>query len=133
MNKIYKPELSNISPKAVIGQDCTIHSHVWIGDGVRIGDRVKIQAFAFLPPGVILEDDVFVGPHVCFTNDPEIANAKRFIPTPTLVKQGARVGANATIRAGVTIGRNAMVGMGSVVLHDVKDGERVVGNPARKL
>lgn len=129
---IYKPELSNIGIS--IPESCTIHSHVWIGDDVRIGENVKIQAFAFIPNGVTIEDDVFIGPHVCFTNDPKMDIVPRgeFKPTAILVKRGARIGANASIRAGVTIGECAIIGMGAVVLKDVGDGETWVGNPATR-
>lgn len=130
---IYRPELSNI--RIEVDDSCTIHSHVWIGDEVTIGKNVKIQAFAFLPNGVTLEDDVFIGPHVCFTNDPklDILPREQFKPAPTLVRQGAKIGANATILAGVTIGKNAKIGMGAVVLRDVPDNETWVGNPARAI
>lgn len=129
---IYKPELSNIGIS--IPDSCTIHSHVWIGDKVSIGENCKIQAFAFIPNGVTIEDNVFIGPHVCFTNDPkmDIVPTGEFTPTHTLVKKGARIGANACIRAGVTIGEGAIIGMGAVVLHDVGDHETWVGNPAKR-
>lgn len=129
---IYKPELSNIGIK--IDESCTIHAPVWIGDKVMMGKNVKVQAFAFIPNGVIIDDDVFIGPHVCFTNDPrmDIVPQGEFIPTKTLVKRGAHIGANACIRAGVVIGERAIIGMGAVILHDVGDGETWVGNPARK-
>lgn len=129
---IYKPESSNIG--CLVDVSCTVHSHVWLGDEVKIGNNVKIQAFAFIPNGITIEDDVFIGPHVCFTNDPkmEIVPQGQFIPTSTLVKRGAKIGANASIRAGVTIGEGATIGMGAVVLHDVGDHETWVGNPARR-
>ncbi len=129
---IYKPALSNIG--IPIDDSCTIHSHVWIGEDVLMGKNVKIQAFAFIPNGVVIEDDVFIGPHVCFTNDPKMDIVPRgdFHPTATLVKKGTRIGANASIRAGVTIGERAIIGMGAVVLNDVGDGETWFGNPARK-
>lgn len=128
---IYREDISNI--RVYIDDSCTIHSHVWIGDDVKIGRNVKIQAFAFIPNGVTVEDDVFIGPHVCFTNDPkmDIVPQGRFTPTKTLVKRGARIGANATIRAGVTIGKDAIIGMGAVVTKDVPDGQTWVGNPAK--
>jgi acetyltransferase-like isoleucine patch superfamily enzyme len=105
---------------------------VWIGDDVRIGKNVKIQGFAFIPNGVIIEDDVFIGPHVCFTNDPkmDILPQGQFTPTQTTVKRGARIGANSSIRAGVVIGEGARIGMGAVVLKDVPPSETWVGNPA---
>jgi len=140
---IYFPKTSNI--QSPIDETCTVHSHVWVGRDVKIGKNVKIQAFAFIPPGVVIEDDVFIGPHVCFTNDPkmdivpsnwneyhlEMDVAPRFVPTRTFIKRGAKIGANASILAGVTIGEGAIIGMGAVVLKDVPPKETWVGNPAR--
>lgn len=126
------PEQSNIGI-CEIGSGCIIHSHVWIGDGVKIGNRVKIQAFSFLPTGVTIEDDVFIAPHVVFTNDPDLAVKGKEFWKPILVKKGAKIGANVSIRAGVTIGENAIIGMGSVVLHDIPDNTTVAGNPARQI
>ena len=105
---------------------------IFLGPDVVIGERVKIQAFAFIPDGVTIEDDVFIGPHVCFTNDVYPPSGKENWKK-TLVKKGAKIGANASILAGVTIGENAMVGMGAVVIKDVPDGETHVGNPAKKI
>lgn len=124
-------ELSNISPQAVIGEGSIIHAGVHIHDTVVIGKNCKIEAGAFLPNGVTLEDNVFVGPHVCFTNDAKLTEP--FEISPTLVRNRAKIGANSTIRAGVTIGENAIIGCGSVVLEDVKDNEVWAGNPARLL
>ena len=132
--KYWHKELSNISDDALIGQDTVIHAGVHIHDRVIIGSRCKIEALAFIPTGVIIQDDVFVGPGVIFTNDPKPdLSDKDWKPTRTLVKKGARIGAGAMIRAGVTIGENAMVGMGSVVLKDVPDNSTCVGNPCRIL
>lgn len=128
--KIYHEHLSNLG-NFICGKDCVIHSNVWIGDGVVMGDRVKVQGLAFIPPGVEIEDDVFVGPGVVFTNDPELKMDGSFIPTRTLVKRGARIGANATILAGVVIGENALIGMGSVIIKNVPDRTTWVGNPGR--
>lgn len=128
----YRPELSNINPKAKFGKDCTIHSHVWIGGDVKIGDRVKIQAYTFIPDGVIIEDDVFIGPHVVFTNDPRM-EMDRSKWAKTLVKAGAKIGANACIKAGVKIGERSIIGMGAVVTRDIPPNEIWVGNPATKL
>ena len=128
MIKLWYPEYSNISKECEIGADSIIHSHVWIGDGVKIGRRCRIEAFAFLPPGVVLEDDVFIGPHVCFTNDRIPPSQIRDV---TLVKRGARIGANASILAGVVIGEYSLVAMGSVVLCDIPEKQMWAGNPAR--
>lgn len=131
MNKIYKPELSNISKRAKICDDCIIHAGVHIHDYVEIGNRCKIQAMAFLPTGVKLEDDVFIGPGVIFTNDPDLQNYKR--PIKTLVQRGSKIGAGAIIKAGVTIGAGAIIGMGSVVTKDIPPKELWVGVPAKHL
>lgn len=129
---VYHPELSNISKAAVIGDNCKIHSHVWIGGKVKIGNNCKIQSFAFIPDGVTIEDNVFIGPHVCFTNDknpPSDGKAWQ----PILVERGAKIGAGAVILPGITIGENVMVGAGAVVTKDVPDNIKVIGNPARSL
>lgn len=129
--KFHFPELSNIG-ECLIGSNCKIHSHVWIGDGVRIGDWVKIQAFAFIPPGVTIHDGVFIGPHVCFTNDRHPpSHAEQW--EETIVFSGASIGAGAIILPGIRIGANAKIGAGSVVTKNVPDGETWVGNPARPL
>ena len=132
MVKFWHKRLSNISDFAEIGEDSTIHCAVHIHDTVKIGERCQIEAGAFLPNGVVLEDDVFIGPFVVFTNDPKLNSSRdKWEPTSTLVKNGARIGANSTIRAGVTIEENAIVGCGSVVLKDIPANEVWGGNPAR--
>lgn len=134
MKKFWKKELSNISEKASIGEDTVIHAGVHIHDEVKIGERCQIEALVFIPNGVIIEDDVFVGPCVTFTNDPTLrVDRKVWMPTPTLIQRGAKIGANATIRAGIVIGENAIIGMGSVVLRSVPNGETWAGNPARSI
>jgi len=114
-----------------IGNGCRVAAYVEIQRGVVIGDRCKVEAYAFIPSGVTIEDEVFVGPHVCFTNDRLPKAVGDWEITPTLVKKGASIGANATIICGVTIGRNAMVGAGAVVTKDVPDNGVVVGCPAK--
>lgn len=118
----------NIWGNPKIGKDCRIAAFVEIGKGVVIGNRVYVEAFAFIPPGVTIEDDCFVGPHVCFTNDKHPPSDKW---EKTLVKHGASIGANATILPGVTIGVGSVIGAGAVVVDDVPDGATVVGNPAK--
>lgn len=127
---------------ARIGRDCIIGKNAYVDVDVVIGDRVKIQNNVSVYRGVSIEDGVFIGPHVCFTNDrvPRAVNPDGspkadgdWEVAPTLVRHGAAIGANATILPGLTIGRWAMIGSGSVVTRDVADHELVVGNPARRI
>ena len=138
---VFQPDLVNLSG-CEIGGETKIGAFVEIRKGVVIGKRCKIQAFAFIPEGVTVEDGVFIGPHVCFTNDlfPRAINddgsqqsAADWVTVPTLVKAGASIGANATILCGITIGRSALVGAGAVVTRDVPDFAIVGGNPAKVL
>ena len=116
-----------------IGKNCKIASFVEIQKDVEIGDNCKIEAFAYLPTGVTLEDEVFVGPHACFTNDKKPKATGDWEMVPTRVKKGASIGANAVILSGVTIGENALVGAGSVVTKDVPPNTVVAGNPAKPI
>ena len=116
-----------------IGKKCRIAAYVEIQRGVTIGDRCKIEAYAFIPVGVTIEDEVFIGPHVCFTNDKMPKAVGGWEMTPTHVKKGASIGANATIVCGVTIGENALVAAGAVVTKDVPANAIVAGIPARKV
>ena len=116
-----------------IGKGSRVAAYCEIQRGVKIGDHCKIEAFAFIPSGVTIEDDVFIGPHACFTNDRVPKAVGDWEITPTLVKKGTSIGANATIICGVTIGENALVGAGAVVTKDVPANAIVVGAPARKI
>src|SRR5262249_1130577 len=129
-----------VREKARIGTGCVIGKSVYIDAEVTIGNNVKIQNFASIFTGVTIEDGVFVGPHVCFTNDKvpravnpdmSIKGADDWTVTPTLVKAGAAIGANSTIVCGVTVGRWSMIASGAVVTKDVPDHALVMGNPAR--
>lgn len=111
---------------AVIGEGCTIGSHCNICACV-IGNRVSVQTACHITRGVVIEDDVFVGPGVLTLNDKLTGGALSF---PRLLR-GARIGGGSVILPGVTIGREATVGAGSIVTRDVPDGVTVVGNPAR--
>jgi len=123
-----------IRENAQIGKNCIISNDVYIDFDVKIGDECKIQNSVSIYNGVTIENAVFVGPNVAFTNDkiPRAFN-KDWKVTPTLVKQGASIGANATIVCGITIGQFAMVAAGAVVTKDVDPFALVVGNPARKI
>jgi UDP-2-acetamido-3-amino-2,3-dideoxy-glucuronate N-acetyltransferase len=124
---------THISDGARIGQNCTIGQNVFIGKNVKIGDGCKIQNGANIFEGVLLENDVFIGPGVTFTNIkyPEAGIDQSASFRLTLVKSAASIGANATILPGVVIGHGAMIGAGSVVTHTVIDACIVYGNPAR--
>ncbi|OFW47596.1 MAG: hypothetical protein A2163_00825 [Actinobacteria bacterium RBG_13_35_12] len=127
--KIHNPGLVNLY-ECEIGDNCMIGAFVEIGRGVKIGNNCKIQTGCFLCEGVTLEDNVFIAPHVCFTNDPYPPSGKDNW-LPILIKTGAGIGANSTIRPGVTIGENSLIGMGSVVTKDILAGRIAWGNPAR--
>jgi len=114
-----------------IGKGCKIAAFAEIQRGVVVGDRCKIEAFAFIPSGVTIEDEVFIGPHACFTNDKVPRAVGDWSIVPTVVRKGASIGANATVLCGVTIGEDAIVGAGAVVTKDVPPGSVVVGCPAK--
>jgi UDP-2-acetamido-3-amino-2,3-dideoxy-glucuronate N-acetyltransferase len=123
---------SHIIKGSKIGKECNIGQNVMIGPNVMVGNRVKIQNNVSVYQGVTLEDDVFCGPSMVFTN---VHNPRSHIPRKdeirrTLVRKGATIGANATILCGHNIGRFAFVGAGAVVLEDIPDYALVLGNPA---
>lgn len=119
---------------AKIGNQCNICSHCFIENDVVVGDRVTIKSGVQLWDGLRLEDDVFIGPNVTFTNDrhPRSKQYPESFPE-TRVGYGASIGANATILPGIKIGEGAMVGAGSVVTKDVPPGNTVVGVPAKPV
>jgi UDP-2-acetamido-3-amino-2,3-dideoxy-glucuronate N-acetyltransferase len=124
---------SHVMSGSKIGRKCNIGQNVVVSPDVRIGDNVKIQNNVSVYTGVVLEDDVFCGPSMVFTN---VINPRSHVPRrdqylATRVKRGASIGANATVVCGHTIGAYAFIGAGSVVTHDVPDFALVVGNPAR--
>jgi acetyltransferase-like isoleucine patch superfamily enzyme len=127
---------SHVLAQARIGRDCNLGEHVFVENDVRIGDGCTIKNGVAIWDRVVLEDHVFVGPNAVFTND---LRPRAFIKRgaelflPTIVCQGATIGANATIVCGITIGAFAMIGAGAVVTRDVPAHTLVAGNPARPL
>jgi acetyltransferase-like isoleucine patch superfamily enzyme len=132
----------HIRRHAIIGCECIIGEKSYIAYEVRIGSRVKINAFVYVCTGVTIEDGVMIGAGAVFTNDrfpraatPDLLELRPSEPgeetRPTLVREGATIGAGCTIGCDLTIGRFAMVGMGSVVTRSVPDFHLVIGNPAR--
>ncbi len=125
---------ASIREDNTVGEDVSIGTNAVLEFGNRIGDRVRIHSGCFLEM-VTIEDDVFVGPNIVFTDDPHPMNCPRYKDCkggPT-VQRRARIGANATILPGVVIGEDALVGAGAVVTDDVPAGAVVAGNPARVI
>ena len=136
-----QPELVNLYG-CTIGRDTKIGAFVEIQKNATVGERCKISSHSFICEGVTIDDEVFVGHGVMFTNDryPRAANEDGSLQTdvdwqvvPTLVKRKAAIGSNATIVAGVVIGEAALIGAGAVVTRDVPDYAIVAGVPARVI
>lgn len=133
---------AQVRERAVVGAGSIIGKGVYIGTGVTLGANCKVQNYSCVYEGLQLEDGVFVGPEVVFTNDrfPRAINADGTIKSEsdwdlgrTLVRYGAAIGSRTVVLPGLTIGRWALVGAGSVVTHDVPDHALVRGNPARQV
>ncbi|MBW8839995.1 MAG: N-acetyltransferase [Gemmatimonadetes bacterium] len=125
----------HVMPGAVIGERCSLGQNVVVMPGTRIGNNVKIQNNVSIYEGVELEDDVFCGPSMVFTNviNPRSAVSRKHEYQRTVVRRGATIGANATVVCGVTLGEYAFVGAGAVVTKDVKSFALVTGVPARQV
>ncbi len=113
---------------AKIGDNCNICSHCFIENDVVIGNNVTVKCGVQIWDGMKIEDNVFIGPNVTFCNDkyPKSRN-KNWKLEPVIIKKGASIGANSTVLPGVTIGENSMIGAGSVVVHSVPAGMKVIG------
>ncbi len=126
---------SHILAGSRIGTGCIIGQNVMIGPNVRVGNGCKVQNNVSIYEAVTIEDDVFCGPSMVFTNvllpRAHVSRKNEFLPT--LVRRGASIGANATVVCGHTIGQYAMIGAGAVVTSNVPDHALVVGNPARRV
>ena len=124
-------QYSVVLKDAVIGTGCNICAHTLIENDVLIGNNVTVKSGVYIWDGITLEDNVFIGPCVAFTNDKKPLS-KQYPESfaKTTVEQGASIGANATILPGVCIGKNALIGAGAVVTKDVPENAIVVGNPA---
>ena len=126
---------THVCAGAVIGARCSLGQNVFVADRVVIGDGCKIQNNVSLYEGVTLEDDVFCGPSMVFTNvyNPRAAIPRKSEYRTTLVKKGATLGANCTIICGLTIGEYAFIGAGAVVKQDAKPYALMAGVPARQI
>lgn len=125
---------AQVRENAVIGTNTVISKNVYVDANAIVGSNVKVQNNVNIYHGVTIEDDVFLGPSMTFTNDmyPRAFNSDWKV-ADTIVRKGASIGANATIRCGIEIGQYSMVGSGSVVTKDVEPYSLVVGNPAKKV
>ncbi len=126
---------AHVCAGARIGEGCSLGQGVYVGNDVVIGRNVKVQNQVSVYDAVTLEDDVFCGPSMVFTNvhNPRAAVVRKAEYRRTLIRQGATLGANCTIVCGVTVGRYAFVGAGAMVSRDVADFALVVGVPARHI
>jgi UDP-2-acetamido-3-amino-2,3-dideoxy-glucuronate N-acetyltransferase len=125
----------HLMPKSKIGDNCILGQNVFVDNDVVLGNRVKVQNNVSVYKGVILEDDVFLGPSMVFTN---VINPRSFIERKeefrkTIVRKGATIGANSTILCGIEIGSYAMIGAGAMVVKNVSPYALVVGNPAQQI
>ena len=117
---------------AVIGDCCNVCSHCFIEGRVKIGNNVTIKAGVYLWDGIEIEDNVFIGPNVVFTNDIYPRSKQFKEPVKTILEQGVSIGANSTILAGTKLGAYSMTGIGSVVTKDLKSHGLYYGNPAKQ-
>lgn len=130
------PENTNIwqyvvvLPNAIIGENCNICAYCFIENDVVIGNRVTVKCGVYLWDGIVVEDNVQIGPNVTFTNDKYPRAKQKFELQRTTIKKNASIGAGSVILGGITIGENALIGAGSVVTKNVPANELWLGNPA---
>lgn len=124
---------AHVMSGARIGRDCNVCDHTYVEGGVVVGDRVTIKSGVYLWEGMVVEDDVFLGPHATFTNDRYPRSRQPWTCERITIRNGATIGAGAVLLPGVEIGARAMVGAGAVVVRDVEPDVVVVGNPARVI
>lgn len=123
---------ANLEDDIVIGNGCVVGSHTYIGAHTAIGDRVRIQSFVSICRHSIIEDDVFISPHVCLTDDKYPRSLHSNYPSdPPILRKGCSLGVGVLVMPGITIGEGAMVGAGAVVTRDVPPNITVLGAPAR--
>ena len=120
-----------VLPNAIIGEDCNICAYCFIENDVVIGNRVTVKCGVYLWDGIVIEDNVQIGPNVTFTNDKYPRAKQKFELQRTIIKKSASIGAGSIILGGITIGENSLIGAGSVVTKNVPANELWLGNPAR--
>jgi UDP-2-acetamido-3-amino-2,3-dideoxy-glucuronate N-acetyltransferase len=123
---------AHVMDGAVLGRDCNVGDHAFVETGAVVGDRVTIKNAVLLWDGVTVEDDVFLGPAVVFTNHLRPRSRAPFTVVPTLVRQGATLGAAATVVCGIVVGAFSFVAAGAVLTRSVPDHAFMAGSPARQ-
>ncbi len=122
---------AHVMKGAWIGNDCSIGDHSFVEKGARIGNRVTVKNGVSIWDAVTIHDECFIGPNVAFTNDLLPISRRQTPFVPTVIGQGACLGANSTIVCGITVGRYAFIGAGAVVTQNIPDYALAIGNPAR--
>lgn len=123
---------AHVADGAVVGKDCNICDHTFLESGSIVGDRATLKSGVYLWDGIVVEDDVFIGPNATFTNDPYPRSQHQLDSHPrTIIRRGASIGAGAVILPGLEIGAYAMIGAGSVVTRSIPAFALAYGNPAR--